>query len=184
MNPMHDPHLEPDLTPTDPRRLDAFHRYEQCLADGRTILMESYIEHLLVQSPFPLELLQDIISDLQNHLQTLRQQHFDMRERIIEALHKVYHVDITPLTPTNRWLDYHLLDVERVITMVHQGGFHLGREEAVILRDMLESSRQICGRLAHDIDLTERLCDMIHDWLVAYLPLHTASDVPSELRVQ
>ena len=180
---MHDPHQEADQ-PADPRRLEAFHRYEKCLADGRTILMESYIEHLLVQSPFPLALLQGIINDLEIHLQTLRQQLFDMRERIIEALQKIYHVDITALTPTSRWQDYHLLDVDRVIVMVEQGGFHLGTEEGVILRDMIESSTQICGRLAHDIDLTERLCVMINDWLLAYLPLHSTPDVLTELRVQ
>ena len=181
---MHNPLLEADLTPPDPRRLEAFHRYEKCLADGRIILMEAYIEHLLIQSPFPIALLQEIIGDLQNHLQLLCQQHFDMRERIIAALRNIYHVDITTLTPANRWQDYHLMDMERVMRMVSQNGFHLGREETDILRDMLRESTRICGQLAHDIDVTERLCSMIQDWLMAYLPLQTTPNVQPELKVQ
>jgi hypothetical protein len=101
---------------------------------------------------------------------SLRQQHFDLRERIIAAVKNIYQVDITPLTPTNRWNDYYLLDGEQVVTMVNRAGFSLGEEETNILRDMIDSTTHICSGLVFDIDLTERLCQMIRDWLVAYLP--------------
>ena len=169
-------YIEHDFIPTDPRRLEAFHRYEQCLADGRPLLLEGFVENLLLESPPPLDLLQDIIDDLQNHLMTLRQQHFDLRERIVESLKSIYQVDITPLTPTKRWDDYYLLDAEQVVTMVKHAGFDLSEDEAIILRDMIESSTHICTGLVFDIDLTERLCQMIHDWLVAYLPLQSEAN--------
>jgi hypothetical protein len=120
--------------------------------------------------------MQDIIHDLQNHLITLRQQHFDLRERVLASLQSIYQVDITPLTPTKRWDDYHLLEAEQVITLVNRAGFTLNEEEASILSDMIDSSTHICAGLVIDIMLTEQMCQMIHDWLIAFLPLQTETN--------
>ncbi|HLA44136.1 MAG TPA: hypothetical protein VJZ27_11905 [Aggregatilineales bacterium] len=157
-----------DISELNPTRLEAIERYERCLAEGRPQQLEEFVEGLLTQSPPQLDLLYDVANDLQQRLLALREYHFDVRKRVIQAMFNIYHTDITHLTPPDKLHSYHLLNPQSVIESVRRMGFIISREEEAILTDMIKSSLEICGQLFRDIKLTAGLQTMLEDWLTAY----------------
>jgi len=154
--------------PLDTARETALQLYERCLAVHSPSLLETFIEQQLATTPLPLDFLYDLADDLQQRLLSLKESHFDVRKRVVEALVKVYHTDISHLTPISQPHRYHRLSLQKVMDAVHAQGFTLKNEERSILAEMVKSSTRICAELYQDIQITEQLYEMLDDWLFAY----------------
>ncbi len=146
-------------------RQEAMQLFEESLLSGNEAALVAFIERQLAQEPPRLYLLRQIADELEMHLLALREHHFDVRERVVTALHEDYGVDITPLTPADRLHLYHRLKAEDVLAYIRQQSPGLEAEEETLLRQMIGASLEMAGRLQHDIAITERVYGMLTDWL-------------------
>jgi len=146
-------------------RLEAMNLFEQCLTRGDDSLFVSFIESQLVREPTRLDLLREIADDLQQRLLSLREYHFDVRDRVVRTLNESYGIDITPLTPSTLLDQYHFLTPDDVLTFAREKGVTLSEKDAALLRKMVEASVQIAAQLYDDIQLTMRLHALVLDWL-------------------
>lgn len=145
-------------------RVEAMNLFEQCLTSGDDAPLLAFIELQIVQDPPRLLLLRDLADDLQQRLLSLREYHFDVRDRIIRTFRESYDVDLTPLSPPNALDRYHLLTTDAVLALVQKCN-ELGDNELLMLRKMVEASVQMAAQLNNDIQLTTRLQQFVLDWL-------------------
>jgi hypothetical protein len=129
--------------------------------------MVAFIERQLVHEPPRLPLLREIAEDLQQRLLSLREYHFDVRERVVSTLSESYDVDISPLTPPALLDQYHHLSLDEVLTFIQKNNPALSRDDITILRKMIDASLQIAAQLHQDILLTRELYNLILDWMEA-----------------
>jgi hypothetical protein len=148
-------------------RIEAMQLFEQCLTNGDDSIMVAFIERQLVQEPPRLPLLREIADDLQQRLLSLREYHFDVRERVVSTLSESYEVDISPLAPAAMLDRYHLLQLDEVLAFVQKNNPTLSANDVVILRKMIDASLQMAAQLNEDIRLTRELYDLIQDWIEA-----------------
>lgn len=148
-------------------RLEAINLYDRCLAEGNLLPLERFIEQQLAYDPPQIQLLTDIANDLQQRLLTLKAYHFDIRQKIVVMFEEMYRLDVTHLMPADRLDDYHLLQPERVLMYVIEQGVSIQEDERMVLLEVLRASRETAGRLYEDVLLTEKLHDMILDWIYA-----------------
>jgi hypothetical protein len=148
-------------------RIEAMQLFEQCLTSGDTTIMVAFIERQLLNEPPRLQLLREIADDLQQRLLSLREYHFDVRERVVSTLNESYSVDISSLTPPALPDRYHHLTADDVLTFIRQCDPQIGSSDLVILRKMIEASLQIAAQLSEDIRLTRELHNLILDWTEA-----------------
>ncbi len=146
-------------------RIEAMQLFEQCLTNGDTAAMTAFIERQLLHEPPRLQLLRDMADDLQQRLLSLREYHFDVRERVVSTLNESYHVDIAPLAPPAQLEEYHHLTAEQILTFVQTQGVALSEDETTLLRKMVDASLQMAAQLNSDIRLTIQLHTMVIDWL-------------------
>jgi hypothetical protein len=146
-------------------RVEAMQLFEQCLTNGDTAALTAFIERQLLHEPPRLQLLRDIADDLQQRLLSLREYHFDVRERVVTMLNDSYGVDITPLAPPALLEEYHSLTVEQVLAFVQQQGIDLDENDCTLLRKMIDASIQMAAQLNNDIRLTIQLHTLVVDWL-------------------
>jgi hypothetical protein len=146
-------------------RLEAMELFEQCLTSGDESPFVSFIESQLVIEPPRLELLHQIADDLQQRLLSLREYHFDVRDRVVRTFAESYGVDITPLTPSSLLDQYHFLTPDGVLSFAREKGITFSEKDAVLLRKMVEASVQMAGQLYDDIQLSLRLHNLVLDWL-------------------
>src|SRR5262245_38004075 len=78
-------------------RLEAMDLFERCLTEGKPDCLQAFFEQQISQEPPRLQLLRDIAEDLHQRLLSLREYHFDVRDRVMRSLHDDFKVDITPL---------------------------------------------------------------------------------------
>jgi hypothetical protein len=146
-------------------RLEAMQLFEQCLTSGEESIFVSFVESQLVFEPPRLDLLREIADDLQQRLLSLREYHFDVRDRVVRTFSESYGVDITSLTPSTLLDHYHFLTPDDILSFAREKGVTLGDKDAVLLRKMVEASLQMAGQLYDDIQLTARLHNLVLDWL-------------------
>jgi hypothetical protein len=148
-------------------RREAIDLYDHCLAEGNPARLIKFIEQQLTYDPPQIQLLSDIANDIQQRLLTLNAYHFDVRQKVVNIFEEIYRVDITPLMPADLLETYHLIEPEQVVAYTREQGVELEEEEEIILTEMVRASRDMAGHLQRDILLTERLHDMILDWIYA-----------------
>lgn len=157
------------LSPTeiDHLRNEAMKLYDHCLVEGNPLYMMRFIERQLTYSPPRLELLRGIADDLQQRLFTLRESHFNVREKVITTFLDIYEIDVTSVIPANQLDTYHEVNPQLLIDYVLQHGINLGPEEINLLLGMIKTSRRMATQLQADINLTSIIREMIFDWLNA-----------------
>jgi len=146
-------------------RIEAMQIFEQCLTNGDAEAMTSFIERQLLHDPPRLQLLRDMADDLQQRLLSLREYHFDVRERVVTMLRESYHVDIAPLAPPALLDEYHHLTIDELFAFIQTHGVKLSENDATILRKMIDASLQMAAQLSNDIHLTMQFHTMVVDWL-------------------
>jgi hypothetical protein len=153
------------LSDSNHLRLEAMELFEQCLTSGDESPFVAFIEAQLIIEPPRLELLHQIADDLQQRLLSLREYHFDVRDRVVRTFAESYGVDITPLTPSSLLNQYHFLTPDGVLSFAREKGITFSESDAVLLRKMVEASVQMAGQLYDDIQLSMRLHSLVLDWL-------------------
>ncbi len=146
-------------------RLEAMDLFERCLTEGKSDCLEAFIEQQIVQEPPRLQLLQDIAEALHQRLLSLREYHFDVRDRVLHALRDDFNVDIAPLVPANALESYHLTQLNDAVHTIRQHNPNLTDQDEVLLHNMLEASVEMAAQLHGDITMTEHLHKLIVDWL-------------------
>jgi hypothetical protein len=145
-------------------RLEAMDLFERCLTEGSPDHLMSFIEQQIVQEPPRLDLLNDVAEDLHQRLLGLREYHFDVRDRVLRTLRLDFQVDLTPLAPPDALAQYHLMDVDAAIQLLHQQNPQLSPREHDLLRQVLEASFEMASQLYHDVEMTETLFLYVLDW--------------------
>jgi hypothetical protein len=148
-------------------RMEAMDLFERCLTEGKPDCLQTFIEQQILQEPPRLQLLRDVAEDLHQRLLSLREYHFDVRDRVIRTLRDDFKVDITPIAPANALDDYHLLALDNVLEYFRQQNARLTSQDEVLLRNMLEASLEMASQLHGDVVMTEHLYTYIIDWLSA-----------------
>ncbi|MCD4686369.1 MAG: hypothetical protein K8S97_10575 [Anaerolineae bacterium] len=149
------------------RRMEAMRLFEKCLTSGDEAELVKFIEQQLALKPPQLHLLQEIGDDLHLRLLSLREHHFDVRDRVVATLVESYEVDITPLAPANQLERYHELSVDAVVEFIAQHITDLAPDELLMLRKMVEVSLEMAQQLHDDITITQQLHTMVIDWFKA-----------------
>lgn len=146
-------------------RLKAMRLFEDCLTNGSDDALVEFIELQLIQDPPQLHLLRDIADDLQQRLLSLREHHFDVRDRVIRALSEGYGVDITPLAPPDRLAVYHHLKLSDITAFIQQQASDLGADELAMLEKMVSVSLDMAAQLHGDVKMATHLHHLVLDWL-------------------
>lgn len=146
-------------------RLEAMRLFEQCLTDGNDSALVAFVERQIAHQPPRIQLLRDLSDDLQQRLLSLREYHFDVRERIVQTLIQNYGVDISAIAPAANLSQYHHLTAEKILAFVVDSDVELDDNELIILRKTIEASLQMASQLHHDVQLTVRLYHLVSDWL-------------------
>ena len=148
-------------------RSEAMHLFEEALTKGDDSAIVDFIQKQLVQDPPRLQFLRDLADDLLQRLLSLREYHFDVRDRVVSAFKESYQIDITPLTPPDALHKYHHLTTEQVLNFAVQRGITLDQNERLMLSKMIEASLQMAAQLHTDIQVTDRLHNLVLEWLDA-----------------
>ena len=148
-------------------RIEAMQLFEQSLTNGDASIMVEFIERQLANDPPRIQLLREIADDLQQRLLSLREYHFDVRERVVNTLSESYNVDISSLAPAAMLDQYHLLALDDVFALIQQSNPTLSDDDLTILRKMIDASLHIAAQLHDDIEITRELYDLILDWIEA-----------------
>ncbi len=172
-------------------RQEAMNLFEQCLTGGSEAPLITFIELQLVHEPPRLDLLHDITNDLQQRLLSLREYHFDVRDRVVRTFSESYDVDITPLTPPSQLERYHLLTTGAILDFVREKGIVLDEKDFLLLQKMVDASLRMAAQLHNDIQITTRLHQMAVDWMEGvsitvarqYWTIHTPAQDKTERNI-
>jgi hypothetical protein len=145
-------------------RTEAMQLFEQCLTNNDETALVEFIQRQVTHEPPRLQLLRDIADDLQQRLLSLREYHFDVRERVVLTLSESYQVDVTPLTPAANLDNYHHLTAQEILDLVHQQ-ITLTNEDTLLLRKLIEASLRMAHQLFDDIQFTLKLYNLVEDWI-------------------
>ncbi|HML20133.1 MAG TPA: hypothetical protein PKD09_00690 [Aggregatilinea sp.] len=126
-------------------RVEAMHLYEHCLTTGDDTSFISFIEAQIVENPPRLLVMHGIADDLEQRLLSLRAHHFDVRERVMQALRDGYDLDMQDLSPNEEKTD--------------------ALPDAPLLHQMIVASTEAEESLQTDIQTTLRLHHLVLDWL-------------------
>ncbi len=155
------------LSEIDHLRVEALQLYDKCLAEGSATHMFRFIERQLSASVPPMTLLRSMADDLQQRLFALREDHFNVREKVVNTFRDVYHVDVSPLIPPDQLEVYHRIKPQAVLDYVGQHGLSLAPQEKTLLVNMVRTSCDMAAQLYTDIKLTLDIFDMLVDWMLA-----------------
>ncbi len=158
----HDPALP--MVELNALRMEAMALYERCLADNSPAPLERFLERHLVQLPPPLALLNEISEDLFQRLQSIRQNQFELRERLLTAALRDFQVDLAALLPLSEF-EQLLCMQPRALTIGAASA--LSPAEHTAMTTVLEQARQSAVRLGAQRMLTQVLYDMVNDWALA-----------------
>jgi hypothetical protein len=148
-------------------RLEAINLYDRCLAEGNLTPLEKFIELQLTYDPPQIQLLGDIANDLQQRLLTLKAYHFDVRHRIVNMFEEMYKVDVTHLMPADQLEIFHFVQPNTVMLYLVEQSIALIEDERLVVLEVLRAACDTAGQLHADIQATEKLHDMILDWIYA-----------------
>ena len=146
-------------------RLEAMNLFERCLTEGNPDSLMAFIEQQIVQEPPRLDLLNDVAEDLHQRLLALREYHFDVRDRVLRTLRNDFQVDLSIVAPSNALDEYHLLNLDNVVDVMHRQNPRLDLGEQQLLRSVLEASLEMASQLYNDVGMTEVLFDYVLDWV-------------------
>jgi hypothetical protein len=138
-------------------RLEAMELFERCLAEGRSSLLESFIEQQISREPPLLELLREIAEDLHQRLLSLREYRADLLERVLRTLSDDFGLAVSAFTMGDA-----LIEIERRIANLEVE--NLSADSIALLHKMLDTSLETAAQLREDIAMTERLHLYIVDW--------------------
>lgn len=148
-------------------RMEAMDLFERCLTEGNALPLEAFVERQISQTPPRVELLREIAEQLHQRLISLRENHFDLRDRTLRALRDTLRVDLSALVPLNALGDYHLLKSDDIIVELRQQYPRLTEAESHIVRKALDTSMDIAAQLYRDVELTTHLYNYVMDWVMA-----------------
>jgi hypothetical protein len=165
-------------------RVEAMQLYEQCLTNGDDASLVDFVQRQITHEPPHLQLLRDIADDLQQRLLSLREYHFDTRERVVAALSEGYGIDITPLAPSALLERYHYLTPDEILDFARQQNPTLAADDLLLLRKMIDASLRMAAQLRNDIEFTARLYHLVLDWAeaisITLARQHWNSSLPQE----
>jgi hypothetical protein len=146
-------------------RLEAMDLFERCLTEGQTSPLEAFVEQQIAQDPPRLELLREVAEDLHQRLLALRENHFDVRERVLRTVRDDFSLDLSPLIPLNALQSYHRLNPDEAIRFLSEH-HALEAQDVVALRSALDASLGTAAQVHRDVEMTEKLYDYVMDWLM------------------
>jgi hypothetical protein len=152
------------LTENHYLRLEAMDLFERGLTEGCSDDLMTFVELQITQEPPRLSLLQDIAEDLHQRLLGLRESHFDVRDRVLQTLRADFQVDLSHIAPADAVDQYHLLNLDQVITYALGQNPKLNLHDQFVLRKILEASLDMAAQLNADVEMTESLFSYIMDW--------------------
>jgi hypothetical protein len=145
-------------------RLEAMHLFEQCLTSGDTSPLVTFIESQLVHEPPRIQLLRDLADDLQQRLLSLKEYHFDVRDRVIRTFSDQYGVDLTTVMPPDALSRYHQLTADAVLDYA-RSRVSISDADLVLLRKLVDASLHMAAQLNNDVMLTTQLHTLVLDWM-------------------
>lgn len=145
-------------------REEALELYDYCLAEGNVGPMIHFIEEQIAADPPPLLLLYEIADDIQQRFLSLRENHFDVRHQVLQALHNLYQIDIDTIIPHER---LERLEADEIIELLLGHGASVNDDEQDVLRRLIDQSRETAVQLKEDIRLTASVQEMVMDWVSA-----------------
>ena len=145
-------------------RLEAMHLFEQCLTSGDSSPLVAFIESQLVHEPPRLQLLRDLADDLQQRLLSLKEYHFDVRDRVVRTFSEQYGVDLTPIMPPDALNRYHQISPDEMLEYA-RSRLIISDADLVLLRKMVDASLHMAAQLHHDVTVTSQLHTLVLDWL-------------------
>lgn len=161
-------------------RLEAMDLFERCLAEGRTDALENFIEQQISRDPPRLELLREVAEDLSQRLLGLREYRYDILERAWRMISEEFDMLVEHIGQPEAIETLDFSAIERDNRLSDQ----LSHEERVLVRKMLDASRETAAQLGSDIVMTERLYRYLLDWVdglsVVYMQRYWASDRKDE----
>jgi hypothetical protein len=147
-------------------RTQALDLFDRCLAENNPAPIIAFIERHITDDPYHMLLLRDFSDGLHQRLLSLRANHYDLRNNVVQAF-MAYGVDIAPLLPPNALDKYHLMNQAQVLDYAVQHGYTGTPEELIMLGKLLEASVKTAARLQAQIRLISDLQAMASDWLAA-----------------
>lgn len=157
-------------------RLEAMDLFERCLAEGRTDTLESFIEQQISRDPPRLELLREVADDVNQRLLGLREYRYDILERAWRMVQEEFDMLLEHIDQPEAIESLNFTAIEQASRLAE----HLSHEERVLLRKMLDTSRETAAQLQNDILMTERLYRYLLDWVdglsVTFMQRYWAGD--------
>lgn len=155
------------LIELDQLRVEALDLYDRCLVENNPMQVIQFIERQLTHTPPRIQLLRHIADDVQHRLFSLREYHFDLREKIINTFDDIYNVDVTPLMPPDQLEAFHTVAPQTFLDYAIMQGLEIDSQEKMLLLEMIQTSREIASQLQSDIQLTSTVHTMIQEWINA-----------------
>lgn len=146
-------------------RAEAMDLFERCLTEGTAEVMTAFLEEQITHDPPRLDLLSDIAEDLHQRLLSLREYHFDVRDRVVRLLRNDFQVDLTRLSQPSALAEYHLLELDGLLQSVGFENPDLSNRDLDLLRKVLETSLEMAHQLHEDVHMTEQLLEFVLDWV-------------------
>jgi hypothetical protein len=161
-----------DLSELDPfsfhlQREAALQFYERSLTTADPHVFKQFVQEQVLHNPLYVELLYEIGGDLQQRLNALQEYYDETRNRVLNAIQERYQVDlraiIRPLLPYY----YHSIPPAHLLDNLRQKGVAFSEQDQPVVLEMFKHSTTICGQLASDMELTQSLLGLLHDWMMA-----------------
>jgi hypothetical protein len=145
-------------------RMEAMDIFERCLTEGKPDSLIAFVEKQILHDPPRIELLQELCDDLHQRLLSLREYHFDVRDRVIRSLRSDFQVDLSQYPPVGSLQHYHLLSADQLIQFVVHQNTRILPEDLHLLRKVFEASLDMARQLHHDVTMTEELFLFVMEW--------------------
>lgn len=147
-------------------RMEALEILDLCLTEGNPGLLEAFVEEQMVQDPPRLDLLRELAEDIHQRLLSLRESHFEARERALHTLRSQYCIDTATLLENTPYRSTRNLNPDDVLRWLRQNPHNAPDVDELAVRKFLESSLDMTTQLQHDVRLTEYLYEYINDWVM------------------
>jgi len=143
-------------------RMEAMDLFERCLTEGSPDVLTLFIEKQITHDPPRLELLHEIAEDLHQRLLSLREYHFDVRDRVVRMLRTDFQIDLNHFAPALE--NYHRIEIDQLISFVSLHNPRLSSNDLTMLRQVLDASIEMATQLHEDVSMTNFLFGFVMDW--------------------
>jgi len=145
-------------------RMEAMDLFERCVTEGCPDYLMAFIEEQITHEPPRIELLQDMAEDLRQRLAGLREDHFDVRNRLLQTLRADFQIDLGAITSLGTLDNDPRLNVDHLIDYAYRQNPRLTSQDQNDLRKMLRASFDMTAQLHKDVEMTDELLVYILDW--------------------